>query len=289
MLGTCCVFSGVWGPSDDDMMESKSFLLTKQRVTDYERHPPRDHQIRNESLFPKLARQDSVDDFLASERVPKDAIRQYMADVVESDRAGVMQELIKPEDQRKTIPAVEIAKSTQNFRPLDIKECQLAIPKLKRQDSVDDFLADESSRRRCLKDFIQLDDESNICQVNNLAGKPGQKDLQTESATIGIQVKAEPLASLSNESILPPSKNYVILKASKTARKRQRTTAPAADHSGGIEERHERRREQNREAQRRFRERRKYKEFQAFSGRLAAAAGFQPPLTPFARAFGGLI
>jgi hypothetical protein len=245
----------------------------------------------------KLLRQDSVDDFLAGQRVPKDAIRQFiMADqILESERPVVVLEPINLDEQEKKFSCKEFANNYPSIIHLsELNNCKPSLPKLKRQDSVDDFLADESSRRRCLADFIQLDDDSKGC-----AAKVNSK---SESTSSWKPVKAEPSEPTVINSIADASIRHVVEvslpttattsspplpKAAKNTKKRHRSEAPVAE-ADGEEDRQERRREQNREAQRRFRERRKYREFQAFSGRLAAAAGFQTPpaCTP---GFSGLV
>jgi hypothetical protein len=221
---------------------------------------------QNIPMIPKLARQDSVDDFLAGQRVLPEAIHQFMAENVF-------------DNQRMCNNASEGDGSANQAQPVAQQPNQLPpiMPKLKRQDSVDDFLADDRARSRSLTDFINLHEDEKS------STKRPKVDLTSDSLPAAIQTQSpEPTSHRPTEPSPPPQADQTGATAKSSARRRRRETTPSAGNSNSSEEGREgRRREQNREAQRRFRERRKYLEFQAFSQRLAAAAAAaaaaQPP------------
>ncbi len=207
---------------------------------------------QNTPSIPKLARQDSVDDFLAGQRVLPEAIHQFMGEnVLENQRLCTNS---SEGDCPAHPPQVhnDIQQSNQ-LPPI--------IPRLKRQDSVDDFLADDRARSRSLTDFINLHEDE----------KSHSKRLKSTLTfhPAPIQPKPSPESTSHRQTEPNPPSTIAPPDTSSTGTKRRRRK-DAGD--SGEDAREGRRREQNREAQRRFRERRKYLEFQAFSQRLAAAA-----------------
>ena len=177
---------------------------------------------------------------------------------------------------------------------------QISRPKLVKQGSVDDFLADERARSRSVSDFLNAIDPPNTTGT-------------TSSSPFFSAVPPAPASSSLSAAAPNPAPSAHCLDKPLNSKKPRVETAPAASRSAAsrrpapaarraaarrepldavaeaepcagadgaaaagedsAEARERRRREQNREAQRRFRERSKYREFQAFSRRLAAAAG----------------
>ena len=204
----------------------------------------------------KLVRQDSVDDFLAEQRIPQVSILQFMDDATLASH--------RPEK-----PFMQTSKTAPAHRP------HLFMSKLKRQDSVDDFLANDLARTRSVAEYIQLIGDPKLDDA-----KPSSDHKQTpakllqSSCGYSIVNPATPGDFEAMSGCAPPKCTlHSPSEASKAPTKRSRRQMPAS-HAADMseEEREERRREQNREAQRRFRERRRYQEFEAFSHRLSVAA-----------------
>jgi hypothetical protein len=169
-------------------------------------------------------------------------------------------------------------------------------PRLVKSGSVDDFLADDHSRSCSVSDFLTVLGSSHPPTVHGTS-TVNQSVSTTEAAS--PRPSSEPLFSDASAGFSVPAaqaggntKPARGAPAPSTARPRPRPAArrpppaanPAADGDASAaatataaaadedaEERARRRREQNRAAQRRYRERSSYREFQAFSRRLAAA------------------
>ena len=238
--------------------QHKSSVLCSQDVV-----PNNDKMYSNTAAVPKprskLVRQDSVDDFLAEHNIPQDSIRQFMSEfALDSQRATTTTAFEGHSHELASMQTSTITSANGEIRT--------PMPKLKRQDSVDDFLADDFARTRSVADFIK------------------QMDVpQQEIARAYHKVEADPPHSfklmltnpasarhLETKSVTVPKVQAAVRMAKLELKRRKRPATTATD--SGDENREERRREQNREAQRRFRERRKYLEFEAFSHRLATSA-----------------
>jgi hypothetical protein len=233
----------------EDLVDKGPLFMLKQSGTKVVDNT----KVQQVPIMPKLARQDSVDDFLAGQRVLPEAIHQFMAENVFDNQRPCpnLSEGVGPTNQAHT-------HDHQSNQPPP------AIPKLKRADSVDDFLPDDRARSRSLTDFISIHEED----------KSSTKRLKSADppVTIHLEQTPEPTSHRPAEPSSQPSNGQQVGTTPKgNVRRRRRETTPNVS-SSSEEGREGRRREQNREAQRRFRERRKYLEFQAFSQRLAATA-----------------
>ena len=158
------------------------------------------------------------------------------------------------------------------------------LPRLTKEGSVDDFLADEGSRRRSIKDFLCALDAPNPIiaapapsyaatagSAAAAAAPPQPPPAPRPADQPTAAKKPRPSTAHSVPAVVHHGPTEGPPQASRSGAApwpRRETAEPEAE---STEERERRRREQNREAQRRFRERRKHREFQAFATRLAAA------------------
>jgi hypothetical protein len=144
--------------------------------------------------------------------------------------------------------------------------------RIKRRDSVDDFLADDNAMRRSVADFISLnfDDASDLPAHEHDPPVPLPAHIMTAcpaSAPSAFGKRRSEAADLHRVATPPatPPPSDVPSPAAAIPGPAQPGTTPSAGTDAG---RKERRRVQNREAQRRFRERSKYRDFEDFSRRL---------------------
>ena len=213
----------------------------------------------------RLVRQDSVDDFLAQQRIPQESIRQFMDDTNLASHRPTTTSTFD-----NNIASIHTSATTPAHRS------HLFMSKLKRQDSVDDFLANDFARTRSVAEYIQLIGDPKLDDAKPSSDHKNQTPAKLLQSSCGYSIVNSATAGdfEATSGCAPPQCTlHSPSEASKAPTKRSRRQMPAS-HAADMseEEREERRREQNREAQRRFRERRRYQEFEAFSHRLSVAA-----------------
>jgi hypothetical protein len=197
-------------------------------------------------------------------------------------------------DSSWTAPSARMMKSEEQLHAATSR------PKLVKQGSVDDFLADERARCRSVSDFLNAVDppsaagvssSSHYFSIASSGSAPSLSSLSSApSSRPSAPISTEPLHAKKPRldpaptvpRLAPARKPAPAARRPAARRDAAEAAQPEAAAAGGdggaaggedsAEARERRRREQNREAQRRFRERSKYREFQAFSRRLAAAA-----------------
>lgn len=147
---------------------------------------------------------------------------------------------------------------------------------LKRENSVDDFLADDFCRTRSLHDFLS---NPGLIQASNLISCSKSDTLSSTSGfTRGSSHSSNSTHASPSETGITKSKPS--RRASKKYKRPQKPDLSRTSFSEEMQDRELRRRTQNREAQRRFRERGQYRAFQDFTRRLQAAVLSSTPVQP---------